>query len=153
MTEKQLPRKELIASLVMEIRKYNTSNVIFNEGVASKLHLNVTDVRCRELLCHTGPITAGQLSRLTNLTTGAITGVVDRLEKVELVQRIQDPLDRRKVIINPLEHREDELIMLYKPLADSLTKIFEQYNDLELVLFHKFWNELNEIIPIETKKL
>jgi DNA-binding MarR family transcriptional regulator len=126
---------------------------MFNEGIASKLHLHVTDVRCRELLCHTGPITAGQLSRLTNLTTGAITGVVDRLEKVEFVKRIQDPFDRRKVIIQPLDHREDELIKLFKPLADSLSKIFEQYNDLELALFHKLWNQLNELIPNETKKL
>ncbi|WP_088043764.1 MarR family winged helix-turn-helix transcriptional regulator [Bacillus sp. EAC] len=153
MSEKTTSRNEFITSLVMEIRKFNTSIVILNEGIASKLHLNVTDLRCRELLSQTGPISAGQLSQLTNLTTGAITGVIDRLEKAMLVKRIHDPEDRRKVIIQPLYERDDEITKLFKPLSDSLSNIFNQYNDEELDLLFKFWNEINELIPKETKRL
>jgi len=153
MSEKTTSRNEFITSLVMEIRKFNTSIVILNEGIATKLQLNVTDLRCRELLSQTGPISAGQLSQLTNLTTGAITGVIDRLEKAMLVKRIHDPEDRRKVIIQPLYERDDEITKLFKPLSDSLSNIFNQYNDEELDLLFKFWNEMNELIPKETKRL
>jgi DNA-binding MarR family transcriptional regulator len=153
MSEQPIIRKELIPSLILEIRKFSTLNVLFNERIATKLHLNATDLRCRELLCHTGPITAGKLSELTHLTTGAITGVIDRLEKAELVERLQDPNDRRKVIIQPLYERDDEITNLFKPLTDSLSNIFNQYNDEELTLLFKFWNDINELIPNETKKL
>ncbi|MEH6938232.1 MarR family transcriptional regulator [Bacillus sp. JJ664] len=153
MSEGKISREEFISSLVMEMRKFHTSIVLFNEGIATKLNLNATDLRCRELLSHTGPITAGQLTLLTNLTTGAITGVINRLEKEELVERIDDPNDRRKVIIQPLYHRDDEITYLFKPLADSLTDIFEKYNDEELILLSKFWHHLSMLIPKETKKL
>lgn len=153
MSEDPSSREAFISSLVMEMRKFSTSIVLFNEGIASKLQLNVTDLRCRELLSHTGPITAGHLSQLTNLTTGAITGVINRLEKEELVKRIHDPNDRRKVIIQPLYHRDDEITNLFKPLSDTLTNLFKKYNDEELMLLFKFWNEINMLIPKETKKL
>lgn len=152
MSEDPNSREAFISSLVMEMRKFSTSIVLFNEGIASKLQLNVTDLRCRELLSHTGPITAGHLSQLTNLTTGAITGVINRLEKEELVKRIHDPNDRRKVIIQPLYHRDDEITNLFKPLTD-LTNLFKKYNEEELMLLFKFWNEINMLIPKETKKL
>ncbi|MFB7141059.1 MarR family winged helix-turn-helix transcriptional regulator [Gottfriedia sp. NPDC056225] len=153
MSENQIIRSEFIPSLIMEFRKFSTSLVLFNEGLASKLHLNATDLRCRELLYHTGPITAGKLSQLTHLTTGAITGVIDRLEKVNLVERIQDPNDRRRVIIHPVYDRDDELADLFKPLSDSLSNIFNQYDDKELTLLFKFWNDINELLPKETQKL
>lgn len=153
MSENPIVRSEFIPSLIMEFRKFSTSIVLFNEGLASNLHLNATDLRCRELLSHTGPITAGKLSKLTHLTTGAITGVIDRLEKVNLVERIQDPNDRRRVIIQPVYDRDDELAELFKPLSDSLSNIFNQYDDKELTLLFKFWNDINELIPKETKEL
>jgi len=147
MPEKPFIRDEFIPSLITEFRKFSTSIVLFNEGIASKLHLNATDLRCRELLCHTGPITAGKLAQLTHLTTGAITGVIDRLEKAELVERVQDPNDRRKVIIEPLFERDDQITDLFKPLSDSLSTIFNQYSDEQLTLLFKFWNDINELIP------
>ncbi|PGL72041.1 MarR family transcriptional regulator [Bacillus sp. AFS055030] len=153
MLEKPVNRSELIPALIMEIRKFNTSIVLFNEGLASNLHLNATDLRCRELLCHTGPITAGKLSKLTHLSTGAITGVIDRLEKVNFVERVQDPNDRRRVIIQPVYERDDELAELFKPLSDSLSSIFNEYDDKELTFLFKFWNDINELIPKETKEL
>jgi DNA-binding MarR family transcriptional regulator len=59
------------------------------------------DLKCAELLVRSGPMTAGQLARATGLTTGAITGIVDRLEQAGWARRSADPGDRRRVIIHP----------------------------------------------------
>ncbi|WP_163103256.1 MarR family winged helix-turn-helix transcriptional regulator [Peribacillus alkalitolerans] len=153
MANKPLPKKEFVQSLIEEIRKFSTTNVLFNEGIAAKLQLNATDLKCRDLLNQTGPITAGQLAKLTNLTTGAITGVIDRLEKEELVKRVPDPEDRRRVIIQPLTHRNEEIRQLFNPLRTSLSQMFEKYRDEDLNVFLNILNELNALFPEELKKL
>jgi DNA-binding MarR family transcriptional regulator len=153
MSDQPLLKKEYIPSLIQELRKFSTMMVIYNEGIADKLHLNATDLKCRDLLNQTGPITAGQLAKLTNLTTGAITGVIDKLEKVELVERVQDPNDRRRVIIQPLSHRDPEISQLFKPLRDSLSHLFKNYTDEELNLILDIFVQLNTLFPKETKKL
>ncbi len=61
--------------------------------------LNATDWKCYELLTQAGSIPAGELAELSGLTTGAITGVVDRLEQADFAMRRRDPNDRRRVII------------------------------------------------------
>jgi DNA-binding MarR family transcriptional regulator len=135
------------------LRNFNTTIHIFNEGVATNLHINATDLRCRDLLNQTGAMTAGQLAKHTNLTTGAITGVIDRLEKAELVERTQDPNDRRCVIIQPLTHRNSEVIQLFKPLRDSLSQLFKKYNEEELSLILDILVQLNLLFSTETMNL
>jgi len=145
--------QELLPSLIQELRKFSTMNLFFMEAVASKLHLNATDLKCRDLLNYTGPITAGKLATLTNLTTGAITGVIDRLEKAELVERVQDPEDRRRVIIQPIAHRTQEIRQLFKPLNESVSELFKQYNEKELHVLLDILVELNTLYPKESMKL
>ncbi|ANB55506.1 winged helix DNA-binding domain protein [Anoxybacillus sp. B7M1] len=145
MSEQPSANNDFIPLLIQEWRKFSAALVIYNEGVAAKLHLNATDLKCRELLNQTGPITAGQLAQLTNLTTGAITGVIDRLEKAELVKRVPDPQDRRRVIIQPLSDRDGEIRELFKPLHDSLSRLFQQYSEEELRLILDMLLHLNEM--------
>lgn len=152
-TEESLLEEEFIPSLIQELRKFSTVNLFFIEGIAAKLHLNATDLKCRDLLNYTGPISAGKLAKLTNLTTGAITGVIDRLEKVNLVERREDSNDRRRVIIHPLTHRATEIRQLFKPLSNSLSELFKKYNEEELKLILDILVQLNEIYPKETQKL
>lgn len=153
MTDETGHTQALLPSLIQELRKFSTTNLFFMEAVASKLHLNATDLKCRDLLNYTGPITAGKLAALTNLTTGAITGVIDRLEKAELVERVQDPEDRRRVIIQPITHRTKEIRHLFQPLNESLSKLFKQYNEKELHVLLDILVKLNTLYPKESMKL
>lgn len=151
--ENSIPKEEFIQSLNQELRKFSIANIFFYESVAEKLRLNATDLKCRDLLNYTGAISAGQLAKITNLTTGAITGVIDRLEKVELVERVQDPNDRRKVIIQPLTHRKQEIKQLFNPLSSSLSDLFKKYNEKELQVILDVLVDLNQLFPKETSKL
>ena len=64
---------------------------MFHQAIADRLGLNVTDHKCIDLLLMKGPLTAGELAGMTGLTTGAITAVIDRLEKAGFVRREDDP--------------------------------------------------------------
>lgn len=117
-------------------REMGTHTVMFHNAVAERLGLNVTDHKCLDRLLQKGPITAGQLAKLTGLTTGAITGVIDRLEKAGFAKRQPDPKDRRKVVIAPLPDRLPEIGKLFSFLGRNMAGIMTQYSakEAELVL-------------------
>src|SRR5918997_6772224 len=77
--------------------RLSTTTVLFHSAVADRLGVSATDVKCYTILRQTGPLTAGELAERVSLTTGAITGVIDRLERAGLVRRAADPHDRRRV--------------------------------------------------------
>ena len=64
--------------------------------------MNLTDLQCVAILTSTGPITAGQLAETMGLTTGAVTGVINRMERAGYVRREKDPRDGRRVVIQPV---------------------------------------------------
>ena len=81
------------------LRRSSAQGVIFGQTVANTVGISGSDLECLDFLNLEGRVTAGRLAEVTGLTTGAITGVVDRLEKAGLVRRERDPADRRKVFI------------------------------------------------------
>jgi DNA-binding transcriptional ArsR family regulator len=103
MSMEQSDRATLLAVVGRELgREVSARMVMFHQAIAERLGLNATDHKALDLLGRAGPITAGELAELTGLTTGAITGIIDRLEKAGFVRRENDPKDRRRVIIRPL---------------------------------------------------
>lgn len=87
--------------LTLRMRGLGSRTVLYQQKVATSLGLYNNDFLSIDILQEKGPITAGELSKLTGLTTGSITTLVDRLEKNGFVRREHDPNDRRKVIIVP----------------------------------------------------
>ena len=76
--------------------------MLFHHAVAERLGLGPADHKCLDLLVERGSMTSSQLAAITGLTTGAITGVVNRLEAAGYVQRQPDPDDRRKQVLTPV---------------------------------------------------
>src|SRR5262249_21535723 len=95
-------RDELVAGLTREWTRLGAELVLLARGVADRLKINITDLQCLAVVVSGGPMPAGQIAEAAGLTTGAITGVLDRLEKAGLVQRESDPADRRRVIVRAL---------------------------------------------------
>jgi DNA-binding MarR family transcriptional regulator len=84
------------------MRSFFTGVAMYSQTVADRIGMSSGDLHCLNLLSMLGPMTAGQLSRVTGLTTGAVTRMVDRLEAAGLVVRRPDAADRRRVIIDKL---------------------------------------------------
>jgi len=148
-------RSRLLRALSGELRRVGIVTVMFHQMMAEKLGLNATDSRAFSILADTGPIPAGRLAELTGLSTGAVTTIIDRLEKAGYVRRESDPADRRRVIVAPVEDterdRQIQLIVqrMMAPLADRMSK----YSDAELELILDFLDTGVEFLREQTVQL
>jgi DNA-binding MarR family transcriptional regulator len=100
-----------------------------------------------------GPMTAGELADLTGLTTGAITGVVDRLEAAGFVCREDDPDDRRRVIVRVVPKSLQRVGRLFTSLAAAMVELCGRYTDRELAIILDFMTRSREVARQETLKL
>jgi DNA-binding MarR family transcriptional regulator len=98
-------------------------------------------------------VTAGRLAELTGLTTGAITGVVDRLEKAGLVRRERDEEDRRKVFIAIVPENVAKVGRFYEHLQRGMLELWETYSDAELKLMLRFMTQGYETMLAATEEL
>jgi DNA-binding MarR family transcriptional regulator len=139
---------------MQEMRETSTVTILFHQAIADRLGMNVTDHKCAGILARSGPITAGELARLTGLTTGAITGVVDRLEQAGFVRRARDSGDRRRVIIEPdAQQIERKIVPLFDSMARASALMCERYTAKELALILDFAVRSRGVAEEETRKL
>jgi DNA-binding MarR family transcriptional regulator len=131
-------RTALMRELEHAVRKSSAIGVIFGQTVANAVGVSSSDLECLDFLNIEGRVTAGRLAELTGLTTGAITGLVDRMEKAGLVRRERDEEDRRKVYIAIVPEALGKVARFYEPLQKAVTKDWEGYTDAELKLLVRF---------------
>jgi DNA-binding MarR family transcriptional regulator len=134
-------RAALLAALEQAMRKASAQGVLYGQSVANAVGISGSDLDCLDLLNFEGRVTAGRLAEVTGLTTGAITGVVDRLEKAGLVRRERDEADRRKVYIVILPASAARIGRYYLPLQEKMHKVWGTYSDAELQLLLRFATE------------
>lgn len=132
--------------LTMGMRGLGTRTVLYQQSVAASLGLYNNDFLSIDILHEKGPVTAGELSRLTGLTTGSVTSLIDRLEKNGFVRRQPDPHDRRKVIIVPLYENKEDVSATYLQLHAAMVKLASSYSDEELELITQFLNKASSVL-------
>jgi DNA-binding MarR family transcriptional regulator len=144
-----------MTALFMEFRQMSTGAIMFHQAVADRLGLHATDHKCADLIIRNGAMTSGRLAELTGLTTGAITGVVDRLEARGIARRATDPGDRRRVIVELVKNEKIECQMrdLFSGIAEGTRALLEGYSDGELALILDFVRRSNAMSHAETLKL
>lgn len=147
-------RAELLVALNDEFRQLSTATILFHQAIADRLGMNVTDHKCADILMRSGPITAGELAQQTGLTTGAITGVIDRLEKAGFARRSRDDNDRRRVIIEPLvKHMERMMNPLFESMGRAAAELCASYSTEELAVIRDFTVRSRQMAIEETRKL
>src|SRR5919197_6455098 len=129
-----MEREEIIQAINEKLREMSTETIMFHQAVADTLGLHITDHKCLDLIYRFGPMPAGRLAELTGLTTGAVTGNIDRLEKAGYVRRVNDPKDRRRTIVEPTRNKklERKLEGIFMPLHERMYKLLSTYSDSEL---------------------
>jgi DNA-binding MarR family transcriptional regulator len=141
--------------LTRELRQFTGLAASFFRAAAARLGMTVTDLQVMDILESTGPSTAGQLADLTGLTTGAITGMLNRLEEAGLVRRERDPNDGRRVIVR-LERGKDEIHKI-GPIFDSLGKAWDElasdYDDEQIAFLLEFLKRSNAMSRKEIIRL
>ena len=137
-------RKQLTQELNKQIRFLTANSVIFSKVIADKVGQHSTDLECLDFLLLSGPSTAGKLSELTGLTTGAVTAVIDRLEKAGYVKRARDKNDRRKVIVVPNEAKIDsEIAPFSRSMGVALDALSKEFSEDEIEMILQFLAKAN----------
>ena len=127
-------REEALAEFMRAGRESSRLSVLFRHALAAKLGLTVTDMECLDFLMDTGSATAGQLAEQTNLTTGAITSMIRRLEQAGYVTSGRDPADRRRVVVTPVPASLDDGRALFASFGQRVGRLVGEYSTAELRL-------------------
>lgn len=148
-------RRALLQKLSDLGRALSTQTVFLHQAIAQTFGLNATDTKCVDLiLTHPGePITAGWLSAATGLTTGAVTHILDRLEKRKVIERVRDTRDRRKVFIKVRPESLAPVAPRYEAIGKAFTEVMEHYSDKDLQLICDYMERNLEISRRELSKL
>lgn len=150
-----MKREEIIRAISEKFREMSTETIMFHQAIADVLGLHITDHKCLDLITRYGAMPAGRLAELTGLTTGAVTGIIDRLEEAGYVRRTNDPKDRRRTIVQPTQNKklEKKIEMLFVPLRDKMHKLLSAYSDSELIFLLEATTKFLEQTHEESKKL
>jgi DNA-binding MarR family transcriptional regulator len=146
-------KDQLVYELMTAVRKLTRSSLMLQYAIAEKMKLNATDAECIDFLMEMGPSTAGELAKVTRLTTGAITNVIDRLEKAGFVKRENDPNDRRKVIIRYIPKKHAKTKQYYDAMAADVYQLLSGYNEPKLKSILRYSDSLTVIFQKHAEKI
>jgi DNA-binding MarR family transcriptional regulator len=108
------------------------------DETAAQLGLNKTDHRCMDIIQRHGRISAGQLAEAANLSTGATTAAIDRMERAGFVRRVPDEHDRRRVLIELSEHALTVGWRVFEPIVRANLEFLDSFSEEELETIHAF---------------
>ena len=135
-------------------RAFGAATAQFAQAIAERLGVGVTDQKCLELVQRQdGPVTPGLLAERTGLTSGAITAVLDRLEKAGFVRRDKDPTDRRQVVVRLTPERAPELSGLFEPLRRGWRELCARRSEKELAVVAAFLQQATALLQKEAGDL
>jgi len=152
-SEQQVQATDQQEQFVQRMRGLGNRTVLYQQNVAASLGLYNNDYISIDILREKGPITAGELSKLTGLATGSVTALIDRLEKNGYVRRQNDPNDRRKVIIVPLYEHKEDVSNTYIPLHNEMVKLASSYTEEELELITQFLSKASTVLDDQINHL
>jgi DNA-binding MarR family transcriptional regulator len=154
-------RRKLIEELDRENRRTGSVAALHAKALAERAGLNGTDWECLDVLDWTGPITAGELARRVGVTSGAVTGAIDRLERGGWVRRAADTNDRRRVIVElvppspdgPHAARYAEMVAAFTPLAADIGGLVDQLDDDQLETIVAYLRAASEAVERSIDRL
>ena len=139
-------KKELVGELISEFRTAGNQDSAFDNVAAERLGVNRTDLHCLNIIQNAGGLTAGELATEAGLTTGAVTGVIDRLERAGFARRVTDPEDRRRVKVEVTPKFYDRADEIWGPMAaDWESSLSGRFTAEELESAIEFLRTTNEV--------
>jgi len=140
-------KHELIEEIVGRLaRRHSTAAVLFHHALAERLGLAPTDHKCLDLLRERGAMAGSDLAAITGLTSGAITGVVARLEQTGFLRREPDPHDGRRQILSPVSVRLGDVGHLLEPMRKDVALLLENFHTRQLTAIAEFLARMTDCV-------
>jgi DNA-binding MarR family transcriptional regulator len=142
MTRPNDRRAELLEQLALAGRASSAATVMFHTAVAARQGLSASEEKALDLLERLGPLTAGELARQSGLAPASVTALINRLEAKGFARRVQNPSDRRSVLVEVDPERVYATVApLFADWVGSLQELYAGYTDEQLEVILHFLNE------------
>lgn len=128
-------------AVMFAMREGGAVGILYSSMVARVLGISASDLECLDFVANHQPTTAGSLAGATGLTTGAITGVIDRLERVGFVRRVRPETDRRKVLVSTTEAFVERVVPLFEPMQRHQGAVIADFDPDQLRLVASFMEQ------------
>ena len=146
--------KEKLAKQVIEGARENSIGVVlFHQAAGRILGINVTDMKCLDIITLKGLASPSELAKATGLSTGSTTTMIDRLETRGLVERRPNPRDRRGTVIVLTDQAAERLPSLFKPMATAMGALVSGYSEEELETLSDFFRKVALLWKEERERL
>jgi DNA-binding MarR family transcriptional regulator len=132
-------------------RNFSVAQVLFHTTVADVMGLSAGDYKCLDILLRSSePVTATALAQMCGLTTGAVTGVVDRLERAGYAVRTRDDIDRRRVMVKAADGVQRRLEWIFESLGVAIDELEAGFDRAELAVIRKYMYRATEVFQEQT---
>lgn len=146
-------KQDLVNQVIRGAREYSIGTVLFHRTVGQLLGINIADMKCLDIITLKGSATPSELARHTGLSTGATTAMIDRLERVKLIERHPHPSDRRGTIVTLSSQAMRKLPALFGSLAKAMQVLVASYSESELEVLDDFFLKVAVLWKEEREKL
>jgi len=146
-------KERLIEQTLQEIRALDGELDLMDQAIADRLGMNRTDAQCMDLISRLGPLSAGELAERVGLTPGAITAVLDRLERGHWIRREHDTVDRRRVMVDRGQAQHAKMAPIFARLRSSTRKALARYSEEQLDLIADFLRRTTAIAAQQRQRL
>jgi DNA-binding MarR family transcriptional regulator len=149
MVEMQFTRTQNITTLNQLVQDNGNNNVLLVHAIAERVGLSATEFECWSLIADTGPMTVGELAKRCHITSGGMTGMVDRLERGGFVQRDADPSDRRRVLVRAADKSPElsrtlhKVQAMYAPMQQQFDALLSEFSDEQVAFLVTFMTQAN----------
>lgn len=149
------PIADKTTALGEAVEAYQAAADDFDREVARLLGVNETDLRCLEILLQEAPeATPRLLADRLGLTTGSVTHMLDRLERMGYLTRSSHPSDRRKLIVRATDTAAWRTREVYEPLATAgRQQLLTRYTAAQLDLITDFLTHASDLQQAHVQRL
>ena len=146
-------RDALIAEAMAAVRENQEMVQRFDEAAAAAMGINLTDGRVLDQLDRRGPTSPSDLARAAGLTTGAMTTLLDRLERLGYARRTPHPKDRRRIVVELTAPAKQSITAIYGPLATDSAGIFNRCTDAQLRFLRDVLRSGSDVLRTHLERL
>ena len=136
-------RAQLHEAVINSLRQFIAGSILYNQQIADRVGLRLTDMQCINALELIGPSTPGELARFTGLTTGGVTVMLDRLEKGGYLKREPNPRDRRSVLVHLNPAKVKKMQAFYGEINVRMNALLDATSERDLRSFLNLLSKMN----------
>jgi len=146
-------KSDLVAQVIRGSREFSIGTVLFHQSVGQILGINVTDMKCLDMMVLNGSASPTELAERTGLSSGATTAMIDRLQQAGLIERHRHPKDRRGTILLLTKRAMRRLPFLFESLGKAMTALLSGYSQKELEVLADYFVKVSRLWTEERRKL